>query len=273
MPRKKRAGIQSDSTIEISSLKEKGASAMDTDLIRSWANIQEELGKQLAQLMERQQRFYEEFSGNWTKVSTKMTETMGKTTVSKDQFEDFRQVWDKHQQRITERLDNLMTPGNEAFEALTAKWKALSEGMSKTVASLGNVTDRRRAQEEFLMAWTELSQEMTGQLARSIQTGSGEVKAFRDAWFELVEDMDKQAHEMTERNPDLTNNLKDWTENSRILNKSLMEHLDASGEDISRLQNIWTNSLSNITSEFVKSVWSQNMRWFEENATKLPRFK
>ena len=102
MPRKKRAGIQSDSTIEISSLKEKGASAMDTDLIRSWANIQEELGKQFVQLMVRQQRFYEEFLGNWTKASTKMTETMGKTTVSKDQFENFRQVWDMNMKWLEE---------------------------------------------------------------------------------------------------------------------------------------------------------------------------
>jgi gas vesicle protein len=265
MPRKKRARVQSDSTIEISSLKEKGASAVDSDRIRSWANIQEELGKQIAQLIERQQRFYEEFSGKWTKVSTKMTETTGRATVSKDQLEDFRQAWDRHQQRITEHLDNLIKPGNEAVEALNAKWKELSEGMSNTVVSLSNITDMRRAQVKLFTAWTELSQEMNRQLARSIP--------FRDAWFEIVEGMDETAREFGEKDPSLTEAMKTWTDTSKEMNKDLMNHLDNSTEDIANLQTMWMHSISNITAELVRSVWSNNMRWFEENATKFPRFK
>jgi len=273
MPRKKREGIKSDSHIEISSLKEKGASAMDNDLMRSWANTQEELGNQIAQLIESQQRFYKEFSGKWTKVSAEITETMGKTTGSNYQFDDFRQVWDSHQQKITERLDNLMKPGNEAFEALNAKWKELSEGMSETVVSLGNVTDMRRAQEKVLNAWTELSQEITRLLAHSMQTGSGETKAFRDMWFEFVEEMDESVREFGEKDPGLTEAMKTWTDASKEMNKDVMNHLEDSTENVVKLHTMWTHSISNITAELVRSVWSQNMKWFEENATKLHRLK
>ena len=245
--------------------------AMDTDIIRFWTDLQEDMGNQISQLLERQQKFYENFSGKWTKVSGDLTDTMSKATMSNSQFTDIQQVWEKHQQTMNQRLESIMKSENEAFETLSEKWKALSEDMSKAVMSLGNPTDMRKSQERFLMTWTELSQEMTRQMARSIEMGSGEFKVLRDTWLEIVEDMDRQAKDLTDKDPSLNETMKTWTETSRDLNKNLMDHLDASTEDVAKLQTMWTHSLSNITSEFVKSVWDMNLKWFEENSGKALR--
>ena len=246
---------------------------MDTDLIKFWTDLQEDLGKQITQIMERQQRFYEDFNGKWTKVSTEMTDTVSKATMNNDQLEDIQQVWENHAQKMNQRLESIMKSESETFETLNSKWKALSEDMSKAVMSLGNINDMRKSQERFLMTWSEMSQEMTRQMARSIEMGNGEFKVLRDTWMELVEDMDSKAREITERDPSLVETMKTWTDSSRELNKHLMDHLDTSAEDVSKLQTMWTRSLSNVTSEFVKSVWDMNMKWFEENASKLPRSK
>ena len=85
--------------------------------------------------------------------------------------------------------------------------------------------------------------------------------------------MDSKARDITERDPSLVETMKSWNDNSRELNKNLMDHMDNSAEDVSKLQTMWTRSLSNVTSEFVKSVWDANMKWYEENANKLPRSK
>ena len=246
---------------------------VDTDLIKFWMDLQQDMGKQISQIMDRQQRFYEDFSGKWTKVSSEMTETMSKATMTNDQLGDIQQAWDRHQQRMNQRLDSIMKSENEAFESLNQKWKALSEDMSKAVMSLGNVTDMRKSQERFLMTWTELSREMTRQLARSIEMGSGEVKVLRDTWMDLVEDMDRHAKDLTERDPALGDTFKGWNENTKDLNKHILDHLDASTDDVAKLQTMWTHNLSNVTSEFVRSVWDMNMKWFEDNASKLPRNK
>lgn len=242
--------------------------AADNDLTKFWTDIQKNMGSQITQIMERQQRFYEDFSGKWTKVSGDISESMSKITVSNDQLSDIQRAWDKHQQRMNQSLESIMKSENEAFETLNAKWKSLSEDMSKAVMALGNPTDMRKAQERFLMTWTELSQEMTRQLARSIEMGNGEFKVLRDTWMEIVEDMDHQARDITEKNPEMADTMKGWVENSRELNKHLMDHLDTSSDDIVKLQTMWTHQLSNITSEFVKSVWDMNMKWFEENSGK-----
>jgi len=246
----------------------KKAGVTDVDLIRFWTALQQDMGNQITQIMDRQQRFYEDFSGKWTKVSAEITDSMSKATMSNDQLNEIQQTWDKHQQRMNQRLESIMKSESETYETLNAKWKALSEDMSKAVMSLGNVTDMRKAQERFLMTWTELSQEMTRQLARSIEMGSGEFKTLRDTWMEIVDDMDRQARELTEKDPGLADTMKGWNENSRELNKHLMDHLDASSDDVSKLQTMWTHQLSNITAEFVRSVWDMNMKWFEENAGK-----
>ena len=251
-----------------------GTSAkIDTDLIKFWTNLQEDLGKQITQIMERQQRFYEDFNGKWTKVSTEMTDTVSKATMNNEQLEDIQQVWERHSQKMNQRLESIMKSESETFENLNGKWKSMSEDMSKAVMSLGNINDMRKSQERFLMTWTEMSQEMTRQMARSIEMGNGEFKVLRDTWTELVEDMDTKARDITERDPSLVETMKTWNDNSRELNKNLMDHMDNSAEDVSKLQTMWTRSLSNVTSEFVKSVWDANMKWYEENANKLPRSK
>jgi hypothetical protein len=279
MATKKGKGTQGSKPAKVSAKKvdqpkiptAKKAGAMDTDLIRFWTDLQQDMGEQITQIMNRQQRFYEDFSGKWTKVSGDISETMSKATMNNDQLNDIQQSWDKHQQRMNQRLETIMKSESETFENLNVKWKALSEDMSKAVMSLGNVNDMRKAQERFLMTWAEMSQEMTRQMARSIEMGSGEFKVLRDTWMEIVEDMDRQARELTEKDPRLAETMKGWNENSRDLNKHLMDHLDASSDDVSKLQTLWTRSLSNITSEFVRSVWDMNMKMFEENAGKLPR--
>jgi hypothetical protein len=251
-----------------------GTSAkVDTDLIKFWTNLQEDLGKQITQIMERQQRFYEDFNGKWTKVSTEMSDTVSKATMNNEQLEDIQAVWERHSQKMNQRLESIMKSESETFENLNGKWKTMSEDMSKAVMSLGNINDMRKSQERFLMTWTEMSQEMTRQMARSIEMGNGEFKVLRDTWTELVEDMDTKARDITERDPSLLETMKTWNENSRELNKNLMDHMDNSAEDVSKLQTMWTRSLSNVTSEFVKSVWDANMKWYEENANKLPRSK
>jgi len=251
-----------------------GTSAkVDTDLIKFWTNLQEDLGKQITQIMERQQRFYEDFNGKWTKVSTEMSDTVSKATMNNEQLEDIQQVWERHSQKMNQRLESIMKSESETFENLNGKWKSMSEDMSKAVMSLGNINDMRKSQERFLMTWTEMSQEMTRQMARSIEMGNGEFKVLRDTWTELVEDMDTKARDITERDPSLVETMKSWNDNSRELNKNLMDHMDNSAEDVSKLQTMWTRSLSNVTSEFVKSVWDANMKWYEENANKLPRSK
>jgi hypothetical protein len=246
---------------------------MDTDLIKFWTDLQQDLGKQITQIMERQQKFYEDFNGKWTKVSTEMTDTVSKATMNNDRLEDIQQVWERHAQKMNERLETIMKSESETFETLNGKWKSMSEDMNKAVMSLGNVNDMRKSQERFLMTWAEMSQEMSRQMARSIEMGNGEFKVLRDTWMELVEDMDIKARDITERDPSLVETMKTWTESSRELNKHLMDHMDDSAEDVSKLQTMWTRSLSNVTSEFVKSVWDMNMKWYEENASKLPRSK
>jgi|GEM_PF-6660393 len=246
---------------------------MDTDLIKFWTDLQEDLGKQITQIMERQQRFYEDFNGKWTKVSTEMTDTVSKATMNNDQLEDIQQVWERHAQKMNQRLETIMKSETETFETLNGKWKSMSEDMNKAVMSLGNINDMRKSQERFLMTWAEMSQEMSRQMARSIEMGNGEFKVLRDTWMELVEDMDSKARDITERDPSLVETMKTWTDSSRELNKNLMDHMDNSAEDVSKLQTMWTRSLSNVTSEFVKSVWDMNMKWYEENASKLPRSK
>jgi len=239
---------------------------VDPDLLRFWMDMQQDMGKQIAQLMEKQQKFYQDFNDRWMKISSEMNETMSKATMDNDKLDDIQRSWERNQQKMNQRLENIMKTENEAFEALNTKWKALSEDMGKAVVSLGNVTDMRKAQERFLMTWTEMSREMTRQMARSLEMGTGEFKVLRDTWLEVVEDMDRHARDIVEKDPHLQETFKGWTENTKDLSKELMDHMDNTSEDVTKLQNMWTHSLSNVTSEFVKSVWDMNMKWLEETS-------
>jgi len=244
-----------------------------SDLIGFWRDMQQDLGEQITSIMEKQHRFYQDFNDRWTKVSSDMSETLGEATMESAQLDDIKQTWDKYAQRMNSRLEEFMRTENEAFEPLNEMWKALSDDMGKTVMSLGNVTDMRKAQERLLMTWTEISREMTRQMARSIEMGNGEFKALRDTWITMVEKMDSHARDLVEREPGLQEKFRGWTNGSKDLNKHIMDQLDSTTEDLTKLQTVWTHSMSNITAEFLRSMWNMNMKWFEENANKTMKRK
>jgi hypothetical protein len=129
--------------------------------------------------------------------------------------------------------------------------------------TLNKSKDVRSSQEKLLTSWIKLSQEMTAQMSKSIETGGEEFKEMRNSWFNLLTNMEKLASKIQESDPDMAESVKTWSETTKKLNDEFLTQMDSDLEEMTRRSNSWLHTMSDMSTSFVKAMWEINLKMLD----------
>jgi hypothetical protein len=245
-------------------------SGLEYDFMNTWVNFQEDMGKQIADVIQNQQEYHKDLNKKWLDMSGEITKKMTNSLPSDDAQAELQRTWERYMNEMKVKMDRFLNTELEAYDSLHDKWKPLSEEMTKAVMAMGTAKNVRQAQERLLRSWMDISREITTQMTKSIHLGTEEFKGLRVTWSNLLQDMGKVAKEMQDTNPEMADGLKVWDETTKKVNTLFMSQMDTDLEELTRRQTFWMQTMSDMSANFVKTVWDMNLKMFEKGMTEMP---
>jgi methyl-accepting chemotaxis protein len=238
----------------------------EKDFFTSWMKFQEDLGTQIGEVIERQQAFHKDLNTKWSEMSDDMTERINKALPTDDSVKDLQGLWERYIKNMNKNMERFMESETQAFDTLHERWKPLSEEMNKVVLDLGKSKDVRSSQMKLIDSWIKISQEMTEQMSRSIETGGKEFKDLRGTWNDLMEDLNKMTIKLQESqsSTEVGDSIKTLAETTRKINELFIDQLDTDMVELTRRQDFWLRTMSDMSTGFVKAMWDMNLKLLEE---------
>lgn len=235
----------------------------ERNMFSFWMNFQEDMGRQVSKVIETQQQFHKDLNKRWSEMSDDIMKRLNVDLPADKQVAELQTMWEKYMKDMNRNLESFLASETEAFDALYARWKPLSEDMNKAIMALGTSKDLKGAQQKLLDSWLRITQAITDQMAQSAKFSSREIKGMRTAWSNLMGDMESFTRKYQESNPEMADTVKRWSDASKRINDLFLAQMDTDMTEVVRRQDFWVHTMSDMSTGFVKAMWETNMRLLE----------
>jgi len=225
------------------------------ELMSTWTDFQKNLNSQFSGMMATQKRYYGDLVEKWNAItddiSGKITEAGGRDV----ELNEMMSKWEHYQASMKKRIEEFIAMENVTFEALNQKWKDHSENVGETIKTLASGKDPKDLQKKVLDSWTDMTSEMNQRFKSGIETGNDGIKDLRDTWMGLMKDIEEQTREMRDATPEMTEAVAQWREASWKMNTEIMEYVDNTVDEMSKLQHSWYNSMTDMSNQIMNGMW------------------
>jgi len=219
---------------------------------QTWSSFRQDLESQIDENMKKQQRTYDDFFGQWNKLSGEMSKRLSKDNSNGPQRE-FYDVWRNYTNKIGPRVVKAMTEGMQNYGGITSSIDRYSKMIGDEAQKLSEKAewDPRRL-EQLYDAWLEFGTTVRKQMDSAMNKGRGEADQISKTWFEFSNRMQQLMSNLGERSGDWSELSNLWTQFSKEVGDSLIQVVNGTSQDQDKLQKTWTQYYSKIEKEMAR---------------------
>jgi hypothetical protein len=245
---------------------------------QTWSSFRQDLESQIDENVKKQQRMYDDFFGQWNKLSGEVSKRLNKDSANGPQRE-FYDVWRNYTNKIGPRVVKAMTEGMQNYGGITSSIDRYSKVIGSEAQKLTEKAewDPRRL-EQLYDAWLEFGTTVRKQMDSAMSKGRGETDQISKTWFEFSNRMQQLMSNLGERSGDWSELSNLWMQFSREVGDSLIQVVNGTSQDQDKLQKTWTQYYSKIEKEMARLADEIGMgyeelyeRFFEQQNMALER--
>ena len=220
--------------------------------IQTWTDFRQDLESQIDENLKKQQRMYDDFFGQWNKLSGEMSKRLSKENATGPQRE-FYDVWRNYTNKIGPRVMKAMTDGLQNYGGLTSSLDRYSKMIGEEAQKLSTKTDwDPRRLEQLYDGWLEFGTTVRKQMESVTNKGRDEIDHLSKTWFEFSSRMQHLMSNQGERAGDWSDLSNLWTRFSKEVGDSLIQVVNGTGQDQDKLQKTWGEYYGKIEKEMVR---------------------
>ena len=215
---------------------------------QTWSHFRQDLESQIDENLKRQQRMYDDFFGQWNKLSGEIGNRLGKENVAGPQRE-FYDVWRNYANKIGPRIARAMTDGVQGWGGITSTLDKYSKKIGDGAQYLASTPWDPKRLEQLYDAWLEFGTSVRKQMEAAMNKGRGETDQLSKTWFDFNTRMQQLMSNLGEKGGSWTELSDLWMRFSREIGDSLFDMVNGTSHDQDKLQKTWTEYYSRIEKE------------------------
>ncbi len=244
---------------------------------QTWASFREDMESQIDENLKKQQRMYDDFFGQWNKLSGEMGSRLSKENATGPQRE-FYDVWRNYANKIGPRIARAMTDGVHSWGGITSSLDKYSKKIGDDAQSLATTPGDPKKLENLYDAWLEFGTSVRKQMETVMNKGRGDADQLSKTWFDFNTRMQQLMSSLGEKGGNWTELADLWMRFSREIGDSMIGVVNGTSQDQDKLQKTWTEYYSRIEKEMARLAEDIGMgyeelyeRFFQQQSVTLER--
>jgi len=244
---------------------------------QTWSNFRQDMESQIDENLKRQQRMYDDFFGQWNKLSGEMGSRLNKDNAAGPQRE-FYDVWRNYANKIGPRIARAMTDGVHSWGGITSSIDKYSKKIGDDAQTLASTPWEPKKLEQLYDVWLEFGTSVRKQMETVMNKGRGEADQLSKTWFDFNSRMQQLMSGLGEKGGNWSELSDLWMRFSREIGDSMIGVVNGTSQDQEKLQKTWTEYYSKIEKEMAHMAEEIGMgyeelyeRFFQQQSATLER--
>ena len=218
---------------------------------QTWSNFRQDMENQIDHNLKKQQKMYDDFFGQWNKLSGEMTSRLGKESLNETQRE-FYDVWRNYANKIGPRLARTMTDGLQGYGGISASLDRYSKKIGEDAQKLMDKTWDPQKLEHLYDAWLEFGMSVRKQMEGAMSQGRIEADQLSKTWFEMSNRMQHLISSVGEKSGDYSDLVNTWQKFSSEVGDTLIKAVNGTGQDLDKLKKTWSDYYVKVEKEMAR---------------------
>jgi len=218
---------------------------------QTWSSFRQDMENQIDENVKKQQRMYDDFFGQWNKLSGEISKRLSKENSNGVQRE-FYDVWRNYTNKIGPRIVRAMTDGMHSYGGITSSIDTYSKRIGVEVQTLAAKPGDPRKLEELYDAWLEFGTNVRKQMESAMNQGRGETDQLSKTWFEFSNRMQQLTSGLGEKGGEWSELSNVWMKFSKEVGDSLVQVVNGTSQDNDKLQKTWTEYYAKVEKEMAR---------------------